>query len=273
MPHPSHSPALRAVTAPASGTVSTDQFGLTIVPLGGPGAAKRPPPPPLLSELDPPDPGSLLAANPTSRLVGLGLGDTLPLSARWWRLDSPQLGAPLPPALAALLILAREAGTGLRSSARTALWEGYRRTVTAEPLGGPSRWALLRGQTVLAMHLVRWGSARPSAASPRPGTLATSPVHPHPGGDAATSVVRLTHAEGHRMEVWLVRASRELPDAVLPGTRADEGPADMRSRRWDPTADRSAHRDILLSPAASSLVSARPRAGAHPRPPWSEEMR
>jgi hypothetical protein len=241
MLHPSHSPALRAVAAPASGTVATDQFGLTIVQLSPRGPATRPPPPPLFSELDPPDPGTLVAANPTPRVAGLALGDTLvggmsdravvealvlppgasavvavePLSARWWPGHLPQPGPPLSPALTALLILARQGGRGLRSIARTALWEGYRRREVTGDVRGPYGWVLLGSHTVLAAHLVQSRIRWPPAA-PRPrGTPATPPTHLPQEDDADTGVVQLTHSHGRRIEVWLVRASPELPDAVL----------------------------------------------------------
>jgi hypothetical protein len=239
MPHTTLSPAPRAVAALAPGAVATDQFGLTIVALGPRGSATRPPP--LFSELDPPDPGTLVAANPTPRVAELSVGDTLvggmsdravvrglvvparatalvpvePLSARWWPSHPPQLGAPLSPTLTALLILARQCGSGLRSIARTALWEGYRRQQVTDDVRGPYGWVLLARDAVLAAHLVQSRIRWPAATPPPPGTPPPSPTQHLQEGDADAAVIQLTDAQGRRIEVWLVRASPELPDAVL----------------------------------------------------------
>ena len=241
MPHRPPPPALRLVAGRAPPAIRVDAYGLTLVHLGPAHSARRPPPPLLLGELDPPRPGGLAAVNPSGRPVTLtpgrlvtgGMSDRAvaaavvvrpgttsvvpvePLSARWWPAGPPQADGRLPPALTALLVLAGHGGAGLRSIARTALWDGYRRHPAPDRIDHASGWLLLRGRTVLAAHLVGvpapWPPATP-AVSPclPPGDLGT-------GADADPGLVRLSHGDGREARTWLVRASAELADLVLAG--------------------------------------------------------
>lgn len=244
MPHPTSPPALRVPAAPASGTTSVDPFGLTIVHLGPPLPGGPPPSQPLCSELDPPRPGALAAANPSGRRVALGVGQlvtggmadravsapvvllpgttsivaTEPLSSRWWPAGPPQAGGQLPPALTSLVILACHGATGLRSIARTALWEAYRRHGSPEDTDRPSGWLLLRGRTVLAARLVGGRAPRWLPTWPPPRISGVSRGNLLREGDAGTTVVRLSQQRGRRIATWLVRVSPELADAVLAGT-------------------------------------------------------
>jgi hypothetical protein len=226
----------------ASGTQRQDQFGLTVVTVGVGTPPTRPPPLPHFSELDPPDPGALVATNPgtwpvtvsvgqmvaglmadraVTTLVILPAGATMivpvePLSARWWQQGrQPSRAGRLPPALAALLILAGEGSAGLRSVARTALWEGYRRQGVDTEVGAQSAWVLLRGRTPLAAHLVlRRGLELEPEPRPQQSSSASPAPLGQPGG-AECGVVRLAHRRGSFVEVWVVRASLDLPDAVI----------------------------------------------------------
>ncbi len=241
MPHRPPPPALRLAAGRAPSAIRVDAYGLTLVDLGPSHSARRPAPPLLLGELDPPRPGGLAAVNPSGRPVTLtpgrlvtgGMSDRAvaaavvvrpgmtsvvpvePLSARWWPAGPPRAGGRLPPPLTALLILAGHGGAGLRSIARTALWDAYRRHPAPDRIDRASGWLLLRGRTVLAAHLVGEPVPQPpttsaAAPGPPPGDLGA-------GAAAGPGMVRLRQGSGREARTWLVRISAELADLVLAG--------------------------------------------------------
>jgi hypothetical protein len=144
-----------------------------------------------------------------------------PLEPRWWDEGPLRLGGRLPPTVLALLQLAASDWMGLRSLARTALWE-----VCRGPLGddAPSEhdgWALLDGPTLLAAYVM----VPPAVESAAPAPL--QDLH-------ASALVRRALAEAERdarvawsavshpdlTELSVVRASLSIPEAILQGHAA-----------------------------------------------------
>ena len=231
--------ALHSLAALSSKTPGPDRFGLTILPLRLGNPPSRSPPSPCFSELDPPQPNSLIVANTSARMIVMPLGRLVlggmadraltaaltlppgaagivpvePLAARWWPAGGPRSAGRLPPALVALLILATHAGAGLRSVSRTALWEGYRRRRPAEDGASPANWVLLRGRNVLAAHLL--GRVENLWMVPATPEAIPPPIHAVPPEGEGGDVVRLVHAHEDGFEVWWVRATWQLPTAVL----------------------------------------------------------
>jgi hypothetical protein len=139
-----------------------------------------------------------------------------PIEPRWWDEGQLQLRGEIPPTLFALLQLAESDWIGLRSLARTALWEACREHFGDDAAAEQDGWALLDGPTLLAAHL----RLPPAVPSPAPAPL----QDPH-----SSALVRRALAEASRdgrvawsvvshpdlIELSLVRASLSLPEAIL----------------------------------------------------------
>lgn len=238
---PTSPPLLDGIlTSPPSAIPASDSFGLTLLPVGPVSVPTRSPPEVVYAELDPPAPTRILANNPTRRGVVIRLGQVVaggmadralttsvtiapratsvvpvePLSSRWWDAGVMRGGDELPPALSALLILAGRAGPGLRCIARTVLWTACpQRDRDLTPPRGD--WVLLDGARVLALHLVRGMPAlRARRAARWPAEPGGTLLRAGPG-DAGGEVIRhvVSHVSG--TELWLVRASLDLPDLIL----------------------------------------------------------
>jgi hypothetical protein len=219
----------------------SDRFGLGVILLGPPVTPGRPPPELRFREIEPPTPGALLVANQTGVTATLPIGELLtegmadravaatlsippqatvvvpvaPLSARWWSAGPPRPSGHLSPTLTALLVLATRAGPGLRSIARTALWEGYRQPAGRKAGGQLSSLAVVGGSTVLAVHRVTGGAPHRGGAVRPPSATETPAIRRWLLGDAGAGGIRAEHRHSGWMELWLVRASLDLPDAVL----------------------------------------------------------
>ena len=138
------------------------------------------------------------------------------LEPRWWDQRPLRLAGRLPPTLMALAQLATSDCIGLRSLARTALWEACRERPGGETTAEQDGWALLDGPTLLAAYLI----GPPEVASTTPAPL----KDPH-----SSALVRRALAEAaqdsrvawslvphpHRIELSVVRASLSLPDTIL----------------------------------------------------------
>jgi len=84
---------------------------------------------------------------------------------------------------------------------------------------GGARWSVrlgtAPGPTVLAAHLAQW---RTRGAPEDPSTTLAalmSPIDTAPPGAEGVGMVQLVHRRGSLVEIWGVRASPELPDAVV----------------------------------------------------------
>jgi len=252
LPHHARLLSPRLLSAITAGPPGRDRFGLTVIPIQVRGAdAARPQlaQPLDIRELQPPVPGKVVAAGATGpartaafgqRLTG-GMADRVvvatspmrrgenalipvaPLEPRWWDEGPLRLRGQLSPALLALLHLAMSDWIGLRSLARTALWEACREPSLDDPAAEEGGWALLDGPTLLAAHLM----LPPAASSPPvPGP----PPDPRPSAlvrralsDAAWDdrVGWAVHSQGHLIKLSIVRASFTLPDAVLRAAALD----------------------------------------------------
>ena len=144
-----------------------------------------------------------------------------PLEPRWWDEGPLRLGGRLPPTPWALLQLAASDWVGLRSLARTALWEACRDPHGDETAAEQGGWALFDGPTLLAAYLM---------IPPKVPSAAPAPLQdPH-----SSALVRRALAEAARdarvawsvvshpdlTELSAVRASLTLPDAILQGPAA-----------------------------------------------------
>jgi hypothetical protein len=245
LPHPARLLSPRLLGAVIAGPPRRDRYGLTIIPIqvrGADPARRRYVPPLIARELQPPTPEAVImnatqgrrgAAVFGQRLLG-GMADRvvvthsaipeganaiIPVAAlepRWWDEGPLRLGGRLPPTLLALVQLAASDWTGLRSLARTALWEAWRERLGDETAPEQSGWALLDGPTLLAAHLM----VPPAVAAAAPAPL----QDPH-----LSALVRRALAEAaqddrvawsavshpHLIELLVVRASLSLPDTIL----------------------------------------------------------
>jgi hypothetical protein len=138
------------------------------------------------------------------------------LEPRWWDQGPLRLGGRLPPTLMALVQLVASDWTGLRSLARTALWEACRERPGDETAAEQDGWALLDGPTLLAAYLI--GPPEVASAAPAP------PQDPHSSAlvrralaeaaqDACVAWSAVSHP--HQIELSVVRASLSLPDTML----------------------------------------------------------
>jgi hypothetical protein len=140
----------------------------------------------------------------------------VPLEPRWWDEGPLRVGGRLPPTVLALVQLAEGDWIGLRSLARTALWEACREPFGDDTAAEEDGWALLDGPTLLAAYLL----LPPAVPSPDPDLL----PDPH-----SSALVRRALAEASRdarvawsvvshpdlIELSLVRASLRLPEVIL----------------------------------------------------------
>ena len=245
MPHPARLLSPRLLGAVTAGPPRRDRYGLTVIPIQVRGADPVRPryaQPLTVRELQPPTPEAGImndacesggAAVFGRRLLG-GMADRVvvthsaipegenaiipvaPLEPRWWDEGPLRLGGRLPPTVLALLQLAASDWIGLRSLARTALWEACREPLGDDTAAEEDGWALLDGPTLLAAHLL----LPPAVSSPAPDLL----PDPH-----SSALVRRALAEAVRdarvawstvshfdfIELSAVRASRSLPEAIL----------------------------------------------------------
>jgi hypothetical protein len=239
----------RALATAIAGPPRLDAFGLTVVrltvgtvgplPLASPGLVYR--------ELVPPDPtrvavtnharftgaaqfGQLLVGGMADRVVTVSTplrpGETVvvpvaAVSPRWWDQGRARLAGQLQPAPLALLLLATSDRPGLRSIARTTLWEAYRHPTGRRAEGSGDGWALFYGSTLLAIHLTGpLAEATPRDTPPSDATslrMIRQALAEAPGADHVAHAVQL---DGNLLEVSVVRASMELPETVLRAGRA-----------------------------------------------------
>jgi hypothetical protein len=143
------------------------------------------------------------------------------LEPRWWDQGPLRLGGRLPPTILALVQLAASDWTGLRSLARTALWEACRERPGDETAAEQRGWALLDGPTLLAAHLILAGAMSSSAPAPALETPSSTLVH-RALADAARDdgVVWSTTSRCDLVELSILRPSLALPEAVR---RASDG--------------------------------------------------
>jgi hypothetical protein len=211
------------------GTPRSDRYGLTAIPLGPPAGPPRSSPALTCRELNPPDPAVVELINRTSGPITLRLGDLITggmadralwaslaiparttrrvrgetVSSRWWARGQLRPAGQLPSALAALLILATRGDLGLGAIARTALWAGYR-LGGADLTEGGAGCLLLHDHQLLAAHLLINRSDEDWAASFLQATSSGS-----------GPMIEVVHDVGERIDLWMVRASAALPNAVV----------------------------------------------------------
>ena len=243
MPHSARLLSPRLLGSISAGPPRRDRFGLTVIPLqvrGADSARRRYVPPLIVRERQPPTPeavtmndtqgrggpatfGQRLLGGMADRVVvthsAIPEGDNaiIPVAAlepRWWDEGPLRPGGRLPPTLLALVQLAASDWTGLRSLARTALWEACRELPGDHAGAEQDGWALLEGPTLLAAYLI----GRPEAAAPAP------PHDPH-----SSALVRRALTEAARddrvewstisrrplVQLFMTRRSLALPEAVL----------------------------------------------------------
>jgi hypothetical protein len=228
-----------------AGSPRRDRYGLTVIPLqihGADPARRRDVLPPIVRELQPPTPGAVVIANTAGRagpavfgqrLTG-GMADRVvatttaappggasvtpvtPLEPRWWNEGPLRLGGRLPPTVLALLLLAASDWIGLRSLARTALWEACRELPEDGRAEAEDGWAILDGSTLLAAHLILPGAMSSPAPAPALKTHSSTLVH-RALTDAARDdrVVWSTTSRRDLVELSILRPSLALPEAVL----------------------------------------------------------
>ncbi len=240
MPHATPPLPHRVLSSLSAGTPTSDPFGLTVIPLGLPAVPSRSPPGLAFTEMDPPTPTGLLATNRSAGAVTVSLGDVISggmvdrvvtasliiapgaaaivpaeaLSAGWWPAVRLQTSGRLSASLTALLVLAASEESGLRCIARTALWEARRRPDFEVRTDGEG-WLLVGAHAVLAAHLVEPGvPRRPSDPAEIEAPWPTA-LEEELFGDAGSAVVTVLHHRDELSEAWIVRATTELPDAVL----------------------------------------------------------
>jgi len=138
------------------------------------------------------------------------------LEPRWWDEGPLRLGGRLPPTLLALVQLSASDWTGLRSLARTALWEACRERPGDETAAEQGGWALLDGPTLLAAYLMvppDVSSAAPTPLDdPHSSTLVRRALN-EAARDARVAWSAVSHPD--LIELSVVRASLSLPDAIL----------------------------------------------------------
>ncbi len=241
----------RALGTATAGPPQLDAFGLTVVrltvgtvgplPLASPGLVYR--------ELVPPDPTLVVVTNHARLIAAAQFGQLLiggmaervvtvttalppnatvvvpvaALSPRWWDQGRPRLAGQLQPALLALFRLAISDRPGLRSIARTTLWEAYRHSTGRRAVRCGDGWVLFHGSTLLAIHLMfPLGAGTSTDTSPSDATslrMIRRALAEARSGDHVAHAVQL---DGDLLEVSVVRASLELPETVL---RAGRGTA------------------------------------------------
>lgn len=240
MPLPTSPLVSRILAALPTASARQDTFGLTVVPLAVRSGLSRPPTRLVFRELEPADPTGLAATNRTSRPVIVRFGQRVrggmtdravsaptpvcpgasavvpvePLTAGWWREGEPTRADALPPALTALLVLAASDRPVLRSIARTALWEAYRQLPGRQVTARRGGWLLMQGGRLLAAHL-----GGPGGPPSEDGAV----VDAHPLGlvrqalaeGSGDGVIQIVSRDADASEVWLVRASPHLAEAVL----------------------------------------------------------
>ena len=250
MPHPARLLSPRVLGAVIAGPSRRDRYGLTIIPIqvhGGDPAWRRYVPPLIVRELRPPTPEAVLmndaqgsggAAVFGQRLLG-GMADRVvvthsavpegetaiipvaPLEPRWWDEGPLRLGGRLPPTPCGLLQLASSDWVGLRSLARTALWEANRGLLGEDAATEQDGWALLEGPTLLAAYL----RVPPAVAAAAPAPLQDSHSSvlvrralAEAAQDARVAWSAVSHPD--LIELSVVRASLSLPDAILQSAAA-----------------------------------------------------
>jgi hypothetical protein len=146
-----------------------------------------------------------------------------PLEPRWWDEGPLRVRGQLPPALLALLQLARSERTGLRSVAGTALWEGCRASSDDDPAVTQHGWVLLDGPVLLAARLmvpVAVTSLRARGQSPDPPGLALV-RRALSDAEQDDRVAWSARPLGRLIDLTMVRASLTLPNAMLRATVPD----------------------------------------------------
>lgn len=228
-----------------AGPPRRDRYGLTVIPLqvrGAESAQARSAPRLVVRELQPPTPGAVLIANTAGRagtavfgqrLTG-GMADRVvatttaappgeasiapvaPLEPRWWDEGPLRLGGRLPPTVLALLLLAASDWIGLRSLARTALWEACRELPEDAWAEAEDGWAILDGSTLLAAHLILPGAMSSPAPAPTLEMPSSTLFH-RALTDAARDdrVVWSTTSRRDLVELSILRPSLALPEAIL----------------------------------------------------------
>jgi len=149
-----------------------------------------------------------------------------PLEPRWWDEGPLRCRGSLPPAHLALLRLATGDWPGLRSLASTAFWEACRGQSDGDVGAGEAGWALLDGPTLLAVCLIvppvaPVPPAPDPASDPHPSVLVRQAI-----SEAARDarVAWSAHRHGRLTEVFMVRTSLDLPDAILRRQRPTDAP-------------------------------------------------
>jgi hypothetical protein len=144
-----------------------------------------------------------------------------PLEPRWWDEGPLRLGGRLPPTVLALVQLAASDWIGLRSLARTALWETCRERPGDETAAEQSGWALLDGPTLLAAYLMVPSDVSSAAPTPLDDPHSSALVRralDEAARDARVAWSVVSHPD--LTELSVVRASLSLPDAILQGPAA-----------------------------------------------------
>jgi hypothetical protein len=245
LPHSARLLSPLLLGAVIAGPPGRDRFGLTVIPLRVRGAdATRPQlaQPLTARELQVPSPGNVVIASAAGaagsaafgqRLTG-GMADRVvmatsalprgqnaviqvaPLEPRWWDEGPLRLDGRLPPTLLALLLLTASDRIGLRSLARTALWEACRELPDGNAATEQDGWALLEGPTLLAAYLM----VPPAVAAATPAPLQdahSSALVRRTLGEAARDARFAWSAVSHPAltELSIVRASLNIPEAIL----------------------------------------------------------
>jgi hypothetical protein len=252
LPHSARLLSPLLLGAISAGPPGRDRFGLTVIPLQVRGADSARPQldqPLAARELQVPSPGNVVMASAAGaaglatfgqRLTG-GMADRVvmatsaiprgqnaiilvaPLEPRWWDQGPLRFRGQLSPTLVALLQLAVSDWVGLRSLARTALWQACREPANGDLAAEQGGWAVLDGPTILAAHLL----LPPAVSSPSaPGP----PLDPHSSAlvrRALSEAARddrvgwSAQSQGRLIELSMVRASLTLPDAILRAAAPD----------------------------------------------------
>lgn len=241
MPLPTSPLVSRILATLPSGSATQDAFGLTVVPLAVRRKLGRPPPRLVFGELEPAHPAGLAATNRTTRTAIVRFGQRVrggmidravtastpvfpgatavvpvePLSPGWWREGEQITAATLPPALIALLVLAGSDRYGLRSIARTALWEAYRQLSGRHVSDGLGGWLLMKGGRLLAAHLLGPDGQPPSEDGAAVEAYPLGLVRKALAEGSGDGAIQIVSRDAGIAEVWVVRASPQLADAVL----------------------------------------------------------
>jgi hypothetical protein len=247
LPQSAHPLSPRLLGDVIAGPPRRDRYGLTVVPLrarGADRARRRYVRPLIVRELRPPTPEAIIMNDALGsegavvfgqRLLG-GMADRvvvthsatpgganaiIPVTAlepRWWDQGPLRLGGRLPPTLMALVQLAASDWIGLRSLARTALWEACRERPGDEPAAEPDGWAVLDGPTLLAAYLMTPPAVASATPVPLPDPHRSALVRRALAEAAQDARVAWSAVSHHGLvELSMVRASLSLPDTVLRG--------------------------------------------------------